>query len=101
MAVIYEVTLHANAEIADAYLAWLLEHVAQMLALPGFESAELESLIEESSIERGWCVRYRLRARAALDAYLRDHAARMRGEGTARFGDGFRAQRRILEPLDP
>ena len=100
MAVIYEVTLHANREIADAYLAWLREHVAAMLALPGFESAELDVLIEDSGAERGWCVRYRLADRAALDAYLRDHAPRMRGEGLARFGSAFRAERRILEPLD-
>jgi len=110
MAVIYEVTLHARADIADAYLAWLREHVAAMLALRGFEGAELEALESESAAagggaasaadERGWCVRYRLRDRAALDAYLRDHAPRMRAEGIARFGDAFRAARRILIPLD-
>ena len=107
---IYEVTLHARAEIADAYLAWLREHVAAMLALQGFEGAELHALEGESAArggagaagvadERGWCVRYRLRDRAALDAYLRDHAPRMRAEGIARFGDAFRAERRILIPL--
>jgi len=100
MAVIYEVTLHARAGIADAYLAWLREHVAAMLALPGFEGAELLALEEEASDERGWCVRYRLRDRVALDAYLRDHAPRMRAEGIDRFGDAFRAERRILIPLD-
>ena len=107
MAVIYEVTLHAHADIADAYLAWLREHVAAMLALQGFEGAELDALEGESAAaaasaagERGWCVRYRLRDRAALDAYLRDHAPRMRAEGIARFGDAFRAERRILIPLD-
>ena len=108
MAVIYEVTLHAKAEIAEAYLAWLREHIAQMLALPGFEAAELDALIEDSgsgtvecagAAERGWCVRYRLRDRAALDAYLREHAPRMRNEGIARYGDAFRAQRRIMTPL--
>jgi hypothetical protein len=110
MAVIYEVTLHARAVIADACLAWLREHVAAMLALQGFEGAELLALESESaargetgvasaSDERAWCVRYRLRDRAALDAYLRDHAPRMRAEGIARFGDAFRAERRILMPL--
>jgi len=99
MAVIYEVTLHARAEIADAYLAWLREHVAAMLALQGFEGAELHALDGAPADERGWCVRYRLSDRAALDAYLRDHAPRMRAEGIARFGDAFRAERRILTPL--
>ena len=118
MAVIYEVTLHARAEIADEYLAWLREHVEAMLALQGFEGAELHALDAVTAAqggasagrtgcagaaadERGWCVRYRLRDRAALDAYLHDHAPRMRAEGIERFGDAFRAERRILMPLEP
>jgi hypothetical protein len=100
MAVIYEVTLHAHIEVADAYLAWLRAHVADMLALPGFERAELDALETASTAERSWCVRYRMRDRAALDDYLRDHAPRMRADGVARFGDSFRAERRILAPLD-
>jgi hypothetical protein len=116
MAVIYEVTLHVQLEIADAYLAWLREHIAEILALPGFESAALDALETESdahgcasavsagcagaaTTERSWCVRYRLRDRDALDAYLRDHAPRMRAAGIARFGAGFRAERRVLLPL--
>lgn len=99
MAVIYEVTLHARIDIADAYLQWLRGHVAEMLALPGFESAELDALAIESATESSWCVRYRMTDRAALDAYLRDHAPRMRNEGIARFGDAFRAERRVLAPL--
>ena len=98
MAVIYEVTLHVRSEIADAYLAWLREHIAEMLALPGFEAAELHALITETSTEHGWCVRYRLHDRNALDDYLREHAPRMRAAGIARFGDGFRAERRVLTP---
>ena len=97
---IYEVTLHARTGIADAYLVWLREHIADMLTLPGFESAELHSLETTSIAESGWCVRYRLLDRAALDTYLREHAPRMRAEGIARFGDAFRAERRVLEPLD-
>jgi hypothetical protein len=41
-----------------------------------------------------------LRDRAALDDYLREHAPRMRAEGIARFGDRFRAERRVLVPLE-
>ncbi|MBS0462692.1 MAG: DUF4286 family protein [Proteobacteria bacterium] len=99
MAVIYEVTVQVPASRGDEYLAWLRAHVADMLALPGFEDAALEALCDESPGARGWCVRYRLRDRTALDDYLREHAARMRGDGLARFGDGLRAQRRILSPL--
>jgi hypothetical protein len=42
------------------------------------------------------CVQYTLVDASALDAYLREHAPRLRADGVARFGDGFRAHRRIL-----
>ena len=32
----------------------------------------------------------------ALEACLRDHAARMRDDGAARSSDSFRAERRVL-----
>jgi hypothetical protein len=46
------------------------------------------------------CAQYRMRDSDALDAYLRDHAARMRADGVARFASGFSAERRVLLPLD-
>lgn len=100
MAVIYEVTVCVPSARADEYLHWLRAHIVQMQALPGFEDAALEVLCADvADGERGWCVRYRLRDRQALDDYLREHAPRMRGEGLARFGDCLRATRRILEPI--
>lgn len=100
MAVIYEVTLHVRIAIAGDFRAWLRGHIAAMLEIPGIEAFELHALETQSTTECSWCVRYRISDRAALDAYLRDHAPRMRGEGLARFGDAFRAERRILTPLD-
>lgn len=100
MAVIYEVTVQVPASIAEAYLAWLREHIGQMLALPGFEDAALESLCDADAGQHGWCVRYRLRDRVALEDYLREHAPRMRADGLARFGAALRAQRRVLEPIE-
>jgi hypothetical protein len=41
-------------------------------------------------------VQYTLRGRDDFDAYLREHAPRMRAKGVARFGDRFRASRRLL-----
>lgn len=100
MSIIYEVTLHVDADLAEEYDAWLAEHAAQMLALPGFIAAEISALEseEESPAETGRVVHYRLEDRAALDAYFRDHAAHMREEGLRRFGGRFRASRRILHP---
>jgi antibiotic biosynthesis monooxygenase (ABM) superfamily enzyme len=95
--VVYEVNLDLEQVIADDYREWLRQHVAQMLALPGFVSAQVFDVVEPAAQGRvAYCVQYRLRDAAALADYLRDHAARMREEGIARFGDRFRASRRVL-----
>jgi antibiotic biosynthesis monooxygenase (ABM) superfamily enzyme len=99
---IYEVTLQVDAGIAADYHAWLQAHVAEMLGLPGFLGADILQVCEP--LEPGcvgWCVAYRLRDRAALDAYLAEHAARMRADGMNRVGARFRASRRILQPAPP
>ena len=99
--IVYEVNLDIDATIAADYRAWLDAHVARILALPGFTGARIFEVLEPAapSGTAALCVQYALRDRTAFDAYLRDHAARMRSEGIARFGDHFRASRRILAEL--
>jgi hypothetical protein len=96
--VIYEVNVEVDEAIADAYRAWLRDHMIEMVALPGFLDVTSYDVLEPNARDGcvAICVHYRLRDRAALDAYLRDHAPRMRADGVARFGDQFRATRRVL-----
>lgn len=98
---VYEVNVELDAGIADAYRAWLDAHVRGILALPGFLGAGVMEVVDPAPAPGSiaLCVRYRLRDDAALEAYLRDHAPRLRAEGVARFGERFRAWRRILHPL--
>ncbi len=92
----YEVRASVQPEVADAYREWLEPHVREILAIPGFGGAEL--LAEDSEDgQRVWTVRYHLDSRAALERYLRDHAPQLRADGIARFGDRFKATRRVLE----
>lgn len=94
--VIYEVALEIDPEIADDFDEWLRGHVKAMLALPGFESAEV--LVPEGPTRRtGRTVRYRLVDRAALEDYLETHATSMRQEAIDRFGERFSASRKVLE----
>lgn len=97
--VVYEVNLAVDAEIAAAYRAWLEPHIAEVLAVPGFLSAEWWD-VEDSDRQPGnrvrWCVQYRVDSREALHAYFDEHAARLRGDGLERFGGRFEASRRIL-----
>jgi len=99
---VYEVNLTVDAAVAEAFAAWLPGHVAELLALPGFLAAEIFRVDEPAppAGEVALSVVYRLRDRAALDAYLRDHAARLRADGIARFGGRFQASRRVLSPVE-
>ena len=96
--ILYEVNLEIDAAIAADYRRWLREHMREILALPGFVSAELLEPIEPApdTARPALCVQYRLRDDAALAAYLREHAPRLRADGEARFGGRFSARRRVL-----
>jgi hypothetical protein len=95
-AVIYEVDLDADAAIEGPFDTWLRDHIADLLQLPGFLSAEVlaDAAPPPGRIRR--TVQYRLRDHAALDDYLEKHAPRMRANGVALFGDRFSAARRVL-----
>lgn len=101
--IIYEV----NIEVRDAayadYRAWLVAHVDQMLALPGFLAAEILEQRDPPPAQgtHALTVHYRLIDEAALQRYLTEHAPRMREEGTRRFGDAFTATRRVLAAIAP
>lgn len=100
--VIYEVNLDLDAAIHAEYVAWLLPHMREIRALPGFVDARLFE-VDAPAAEVGrvsLSVRYSLVDAAALDAYLREHAPRMRADGEARFGGRFRASRRVLRLVD-
>jgi hypothetical protein len=99
--VVYEVNMEVDAAIGRAYREWLQGHVRELLVLPGFVAAQVHEVTDPppSAGTLSLCVQYRLRDQAALDAYLREHAPRMRADGVARFGDGFRATRRVLRPV--
>jgi len=101
MSIIYEVTLHVDADIEHEYDTWLEGHIREMHELPGFVGSEKFSIEpeEDSPAQVGRVIHYRLENREAFDDYLRDHADRMRDEGIKRFAGRFTASRRILHPM--
>lgn len=98
---VYEVTVEVHPAIRADYEAWLRPHVAEILALPGFVGADILEVLEPAA-DDGWpaiCAQYRLTDHAALEAYLREHAPRLRADGIARFGERMRATRRVMRPV--
>ena len=99
--IVYEVNLFVQREIEAAFRDWLQGHVREILALPGFTGARLFER-EDPPADAGeivLCMQYLLRDAAALQDYYREHAARLRADGQARFGARFRAERRVLREL--
>ena len=94
--VTYEVELEADAAIEKTFDTWLRDHVADVLQFDGFLSAEILAADADSPGHIRRIVRYRLHDRAALDDYLRNHAARMDAQGTERFGGRISAEQRTL-----
>lgn len=92
---IYEVRLAADPAVAHEFDLWLADHVRRMLELPGFYDARVIRADDGPDGRRRRLVRYRLRDRRALDAYLERHAPAMRRDGLERFGDAFSAERDI------
>lgn len=99
--IVYQVELEADLALRDDCLAWLHEHLREMLTLPWFLSAELLERRDPPAPAGRWVVRaqYRLRDRAAWEGYLANDAARMRESGVVRFGERVRATRTLLEAL--
>lgn len=96
---VYEVTTEIDPSIEADYRAWLGPHVAEIRALPGFTGARVHELVDPAT-GIGFCMQFLLDGEAALEAYLREHAPRLRADGVARFGDRMRATRRVMRLLD-
>ena len=94
--VVYEVNISVDLAIFDAYQLWLKNHIAEILALPGFVGATLYRLAPSSADRLELCVHYQLSDEDSLQRYLQEHAPRLRADGLARFGTQFQATRRIL-----
>ncbi|MGA9855200.1 MAG: DUF4286 family protein [Gammaproteobacteria bacterium] len=101
-AVIYEVTVDADAGSSANLDAWLETHVHDMLQLPGFLDAKIlrpktQTASADSNMSVRRVVRYKLTSRTDLEHYFQEHAKRMRAEAVARFGQGLRTSRRVLD----
>ncbi|HVC37928.1 MAG TPA: DUF4286 family protein [Gammaproteobacteria bacterium] len=99
-AVIYEVTVDADAGIITEFDAWLAQHIHDMLQLPGFLDAKIlhpHTATSNSSTPVRRVVQYTLASQRDLEHYFREHAPRMRAEAVTRFGDSVHTSRRVMD----
>mgnify|MGYP000167699059 FL=1 len=101
MMIIYNVTINIDASIHDEWLAWIKEHIPQVLATGKFDKALLTKvLVEEELGGHTYSVQYTSHSREALDAYYNEDAEKLKAEGLKKFADKMLAFRTELQVVD-
>lgn len=100
MHIIYNVTINIEESIHNEWLIWIKEHIPQVLATGKFEKATLTKVLVEEDEGHTYSVQYRSYSRAALDAYYKDDAEKLKAEGMQKFADKMLAFRTELEVID-
>lgn len=97
---IYNVTVNIDESIHSQWLAWIKEHIPQVLATGKFEKATLTRvLVEEDMGGVTYSIQYRSYSREALDRYYKEDAEKLRKDAS-RFGDKVLAFRTELQIID-
>ena len=95
--VIYEVNLTVNDAIYPDYYMWLLDHVKEILAIEGFQKAEVGHIEHHKEDgKKRIRVNYFLDTYASLQNYFTHTAAALRAGAIEKFGDQFSATRRVI-----
>ena len=71
------------------------EHVPALLRQPGFLSAEVRSVDDDSVL----IVEYRILGYRSLDRYLKSAAPALRADFTRELGDAVHVTREVMSPL--
>jgi len=97
---IYNVTLSIDKSIHEEWLAWIHQHIPEVLATGKFISAKLtQVLIEEEMDGVTYSIQYTANSREDLDSYYKEDADRLRTDGLQKFADkvlAFRTELKIV-----
>jgi len=100
MHIIYNVTINIEESIQKEWLIWIKEHIPKVLATGKFEKATLTKVLVDQDEGHTYSVQYKSYSRAALDAYYKDDAEKLKAEGMQKFADKMLAFRTELEVID-
>jgi hypothetical protein len=99
--IIYNVTVNIDDSVHDAWLLWIKEHIPKVLATGKFKEAKLTKvLVDEDLGGQTYSIQYRAHSRETLEAYYKEDAERLRGDGLKKFADKMLAFRTELEVID-
>lgn len=97
--IIYEVNIEVNKKIYTEYKKWLHKHMDKMLTYKGFIKANLFENMEEVENSKLVTITYYVDSFDNLKNYLKNHSDLMRQEGRNKFGNNFKAYRRIFRSV--
>lgn len=97
--ILYEVNLKIEKEIVEDYLFWLKTHMAELLKLDGFVDARVWEDQDEEIDLKFFTVHYYVENETAMTEYLREYAAKLRQQGRDKFGNRYKAERRIFNAV--
>ena len=97
---IYNVTINVDESIHNEWLAWIKEHIPQVLATGKFIEAKLTKVLVEDEGGVTYSVQYRAKSREELDNYYKYDAERLKGDGQSKFADKTLAFITELEIID-
>ncbi|WP_412986559.1 DUF4286 family protein [Pontimicrobium sp. IMCC45349] len=99
--IIYNVTVNVDESIHEEWLDWIKKHIPEVLATGKFEGATFSKILVDEEMEgHTYSIQYKSYSRAALEAYYKDDAERLRTEGLKKFADKMLAFRTELEVID-
>ena len=98
--IIYNVTVNVDKTITKEWLAWIKEHIPEVLSTGKFKEAKLTKVLVDDDEADTFSIQYRAHSREALDAYYAEDAERLRSDGMKRFADKSLAFRTELEVID-
>ena len=98
-AVIYNVTVKVDRQIASAWLKWLLEeHIPDVMETGCFMDARVVKLLEVDERDGPtYAIQYEASSKADYNRYIELHAPEMRKRSFEKWGEQFIAFRSVME----
>ncbi len=97
---IYNVTVNVDLTVHDQWLAWIKNHIPEVLGTGRFTEAKLTKVLVEEEEGVTYSIQYTAKTREDLDLYYKNDADRLRKAGQELFADKCLAFRTELEILD-
>ena len=99
--IIYNVTSNIDKSVHEQWLAWIKEHIPQVLSSGCFMEAKLTKvLVEDEEGSVTYSVQYRAKSREDLERYYNSYAAPLRQDAMRLFADKVLSFRTELEVVD-